>query len=35
MQAIDAGEITDSKTMSAMLLAERYLRKHPLPGVQV
>ncbi|AKR42866.1 NUDIX domain-containing protein [Methylophilus sp. TWE2] len=35
MQAIEAGEITDSKTMSAMLLAERHLRKHPLPGVQV
>lgn len=35
MHAIEAGDITDSKTMSAMLLAERYLRKHPLPGVQV
>lgn len=35
MQAIEAGEITDSKTLSAMLLAERYLRKHPMPGVQV
>ena len=27
MQAIERGEITDSKTMAAMLLAERYLRK--------
>jgi ADP-ribose pyrophosphatase len=35
MQAIEAGEITDSKTMSAMMLAERYLRKHPMPGVSV
>ena len=35
MQAIEAGEITDSKTMSAMLLAERYLRKHPQPGMPV
>ncbi|MDP8568736.1 NUDIX domain-containing protein [Methylophilus aquaticus] len=35
MQAIEAGEITDSKTMSAMLLAERYLRKHPQPGMLV
>lgn len=33
MQAIEAGEITDSKTMSAMLLAERYLRKHSISGV--
>ena len=33
MQAIESGEITDSKTMSAMLLAERYLRKHPINGV--
>lgn len=33
MQAIEDGVITDSKTMSAMLLAERYLRKHPLPGL--
>lgn len=33
MQAIEDGEITDSKTMSAMLMAERYLRKHPLPGL--
>lgn len=31
MQAIELGEITDSKTMSAMLLAERYLLKHGLP----
>lgn len=28
MQAIVDGEITDSKTMSSMLLAERYLRQH-------
>ena len=35
MQAIEAGEITDSKTLSAMLLAERYLRKHPQPGMLV
>jgi ADP-ribose pyrophosphatase len=35
MQAISAGEITDSKTMGAMLLAERYLRQQPLPGFSV
>jgi ADP-ribose pyrophosphatase len=35
MQAISAGEITDSKTMAAMLLAERYLRQQPLPGFSV
>lgn len=35
MQAIEDGEITDSKTLSAMLLAERYLRKHPQPGLTV
>lgn len=35
MQAIEAGDITDSKTMSAMLLAERYLRKYPQPGMLV
>ncbi|MFQ6332939.1 NUDIX domain-containing protein [Methylophilus sp. 3sh_L] len=33
MQAIEDGEITDSKTMSAMLMAERYLRKHPVAGL--
>lgn len=35
MQAISAGEITDSKTMGAMLLAERYLRQQALPGFSV
>lgn len=35
MQAIESGEITDSKTMAAMLLAERYLRKHPMTGIHV
>lgn len=34
MQAIEAGEITDSKTMAAMLLAERYLHQHPQPGME-
>lgn len=29
MRAIEVGDITDSKTLSAMLLAERYLRRHP------
>lgn len=29
MQAIEQGEVTDSKTLAAMLLAERYLRRHP------
>lgn len=33
MDAIENGTITDSKTISAMLLAERYLRKHPQPGI--
>lgn len=32
MQAIEQGEVTDSKTIASMLLAERYLRKHPLPA---
>jgi ADP-ribose pyrophosphatase len=35
MQAISSGQITDSKTMAAMLLAERYLRQQPLPGFSV
>lgn len=35
MQAIEEGEITDSKTMSAMLMAERYLRKQPVAGVKL
>jgi ADP-ribose pyrophosphatase len=35
MQAISAGEVTDSKTMGAMLLAERYLRQQALPGFSV
>lgn len=35
MQAIEQGEITDSKTLAAMLLAERYLRRHPQPGGDV
>lgn len=35
MQAIENGEVTDSKTMSAMLLAERYLRKHPVAGLNI
>ncbi|MGP1715843.1 MAG: NUDIX domain-containing protein [Methylophilus sp.] len=35
MQAIENGEITDSKTMGAMLLAERYLRQHPISGLSV
>mgnify|MGYP003574930535 CR=1 FL=1 len=35
MQAIEIGEITDSKTMSAMLLAERYLRQHPVAGLNI
>lgn len=33
MQAIDQGLITDSKTMAAMLMAERYLRRHPVAGI--
>lgn len=33
MQAVEQGVITDSKTLSALLLAERYLRKHTLPDV--
>lgn len=35
MDAIENGTITDSKTISAMILAERYLRKHPQPGFSV
>jgi ADP-ribose pyrophosphatase len=35
MQAIENGDITDSKTMGAMLLAERYLRQHPVSGFSV
>ena len=35
MQAIERGEITDSKTMAAMLLAERYLRSHPVAGISI
>ena len=35
MQAIEDGEITDSKTMAAMLLAERYLRRHPVAGISI
>lgn len=35
MQAIEDGEITDSKTLSAMLLAERYLLKHPVSGLNI
>ena len=35
MQAIENGEITDSKTMGAMLLAERYLRNHPVAGLSL
>ncbi|HSH87035.1 MAG: NUDIX domain-containing protein [Methylophilus sp.] len=35
IQAIESGEITDSKTMGAMLLAERYLLKHPVPGLSL
>jgi ADP-ribose pyrophosphatase len=30
MQAVSQGELTDSKTLSALLMAERYLRKHDL-----
>lgn len=32
LDAIEQGQITDSKTISAMWLAERYLRKHPPAG---
>ncbi|MEZ0288477.1 MAG: NUDIX domain-containing protein [Methylophilus sp.] len=35
MQAIENGEITDSKTMAAMLLAERYLRQHPAAELSI
>lgn len=33
LEAIDQGLITDSKTLTALWLAERYMRRHPMPGV--
>lgn len=35
MQAIDQGQITDSKTLGALLMAERYLKRHPMDGVRL
>ncbi len=35
MQAVEEGALTDSKTLSALLLAERYLRTHALFNIPV